>query len=233
MECHYHTQGPLNGGVSNLGVFPIWIAVALFCPFWDFPDFSVIVPMCPFPLSRPINSICEGQCRKGPQHNPDLSRKNGKPPGLENPRISFSRHVLRSQKEIRDWGWVGEIWVLERLVCNLPAGLDTMAEDLDQLKYDVGELKELLSARQRARTYLFGPPLLPCWDFLAFWGFLAYVACEDFLAFSRFSFLSWQCWGLQEESNPFFLGGSACLFSFEKHQGFEGQDCLVHSKGVM
>ena len=29
------------------------------------------------------------------------------------------------------------------------AGLDTMAEDLDQLKYDVGELKDLLSNNLR------------------------------------------------------------------------------------
>ena len=32
-------------------------------------------PICPFPLSRAINSTYEEQSRKGPRHNPDLSRK--------------------------------------------------------------------------------------------------------------------------------------------------------------
>ena len=44
-----------------------------------------------FPLSRPIHSTNEEQSRKGPRHNPDLSRKSGKPPGLETPRLSFSQ----------------------------------------------------------------------------------------------------------------------------------------------
>ena len=43
------SQGPLNGGVSNGGVslfcpFPSFFV--LFCPFWDFPDFSGIFPIC-------------------------------------------------------------------------------------------------------------------------------------------------------------------------------------------
>ena len=64
--------------------------------FWDFPDLSGdspgIFPICPFPLSRPINSTYEEQSRKGPRHNLDLSRKKretprfGNPPGLASPK---------------------------------------------------------------------------------------------------------------------------------------------------
>ena len=99
-------QGPLNGGVSN-GGFPDLDLSLPFCPFLsflglcrffrDFPDLSGdslgIFPIGPFPLSRPINSTYEEQSRKGPRHNLDLSRKSGKPPGLETPRFSFSQVV--------------------------------------------------------------------------------------------------------------------------------------------
>ena len=40
------SQGPLNGGVSNGGGFPDLDLSFLFCPFWDFPDFSGIFPIC-------------------------------------------------------------------------------------------------------------------------------------------------------------------------------------------
>ena len=97
-------QGPLNGGFKR-GGFPVWTCPSLFVlfrPFWDFPDFSGIFPICPgvgpgifpicpFPLSRPINSTYEEQSRKGPRHNPDLSgKKVGNPPGLETPPVFAS-----------------------------------------------------------------------------------------------------------------------------------------------
>ena len=98
-------QGPLNGGVSNGGGFPIWTCPSLFCPFLsflglsrffrDFPDLlgdgPGIFPICPFPLSRPIKSTYEEQSRKGPRHNLDLPRKKWETPGFENPRFSFSQ----------------------------------------------------------------------------------------------------------------------------------------------
>ena len=69
---------PLTGGVQT-GGFPIWTCPSFFVllrPFWDFPDFfrdfpdlsgdsSGIFPICPFPLSQPINSASEEQSRKG------------------------------------------------------------------------------------------------------------------------------------------------------------------------
>ena len=87
----------------------------LFCPFWDFPDFSGIFPICsgtlrvffsicPFPLSRPINSTNEEQSRKGPQHNPDLSRKKvgnppvWKPPGLASLKYGAMRGAMRCER---------------------------------------------------------------------------------------------------------------------------------------
>ena len=78
---------------------PIRFRALLFtpdCPFWDFPDFSGFFriclgtqgfPICPFPLSRPINSTNEEQSRKGPRHNLDLSRKKRETPRFGNPPV--------------------------------------------------------------------------------------------------------------------------------------------------
>ena len=99
-ECsEQFNQGPLNkGGFKQGGGFPIWA-----CPFFlsfsvifpdffgDFPDLSGdsprIFPICPFPLSRPINSTYEEQSRKGPRHNLDLSRKKWETPRFRNPPV--------------------------------------------------------------------------------------------------------------------------------------------------
>ena len=82
------SQGPL-GGFQTRG-FPIWTCpsfLVLFRPFWDFPDFAGIFPICSgmdrgfsrsvlLLFSRPAaNSTYEEQSRKRPRHNPDLSRK--------------------------------------------------------------------------------------------------------------------------------------------------------------
>ena len=94
-------QGPLNGGVSNGGVsrsglvLPFLSFFVLFGTFPIFPGFSRfapgtgpgIFPICPFPLSRPIKSTYEEQSRKGPRHNPDLSRKKWETPGFGNPPV--------------------------------------------------------------------------------------------------------------------------------------------------
>ena len=93
---NHYFQGPLNGGVSNGGGFPIWACPSFFVlfgtfPFFfrDFPDLSGdssgIFPICPFPLSRPINSAYEEQSRKGLRHNLDLSRKKWETPRFGNP----------------------------------------------------------------------------------------------------------------------------------------------------
>ena len=73
-------QGPPNGGASRSGlVLPFLSFVGLSRFFRDFSDLcgesSGIFPICPFPLSRPINSAYEEQSRNGPRHNLDLSRK--------------------------------------------------------------------------------------------------------------------------------------------------------------
>ena len=71
-------QRLLNEGVSNGGAFPIWTRLS--------PCVLLIVscgifPICPFPLSRPINGSYKEQSRKCPRHNPDLSQK------VENPTV--------------------------------------------------------------------------------------------------------------------------------------------------
>ena len=111
-------QGVVNGGVFKRGGggFPIWTfpfcpflsLFVLSCPFLsflDFPDFSGIFPIFsdifsigPFPLSWPITSIkrtYEEQSRKGPRHNPDLSRR-ALNPVFSNPVFEYDfwlRHV--------------------------------------------------------------------------------------------------------------------------------------------
>ena len=88
---------PINGGVSNGGVsrsglvLPFLSLFGLSRFFWDFPDLRRdgpgIFPICPLPLSQPINikSTYEEQSRKGPRHNLDLSRKKWETPGFGNP----------------------------------------------------------------------------------------------------------------------------------------------------
>ena len=102
-----NTQGPV-GGVSNTGggVFQIWTSrsrFVLFCPSWDFPDFS---GTWIFPLPRifpdlsfssyhqPIKSTYKEPSRKGLRHNPDLSRKGGEPTGL--PSLPKQLRSMRS-----------------------------------------------------------------------------------------------------------------------------------------
>ena len=89
-----------RGGFKR-GCFPIWNCPSFFvllCPFWDFPDFSGIFPICsgmvlgfspirPFSLSRPIKSTYEEQSRKGPRHNLDLSRKKWETPRFGTPLV--------------------------------------------------------------------------------------------------------------------------------------------------
>ena len=75
-------RGGFKRGVSRSGlVLPFLSSFVLFCPFWDFPDFSGIFPDLRgdgpgiFPICQPIKSTYEEQSRKGPRHNLDLSRK--------------------------------------------------------------------------------------------------------------------------------------------------------------
>ena len=98
-------QGPLNGGVSNRGGFPIWTRPSffvLFCPFWDFPDFSGIFPICSGMVrgfSQLVFFLFLGLLRAPTRISPERVRdtiwtfpkKSGKPPGLETPRFSFSQ----------------------------------------------------------------------------------------------------------------------------------------------
>ena len=106
-----NSKAAKRGGFQT-GGFPDLDLSFLFCPFlsflgfsrffWDFPDLlgdgPGIFPICPFPFSRPIKSTYEDQSRKGPRHNLDLSRKNGKSPGLETPRFSFSQKKTQKKQ---------------------------------------------------------------------------------------------------------------------------------------
>ena len=88
-------------GCFKRGGCPIWTCPSffvLFCPFWDFPDFSGIFPICSgmvrgfsrfvlFLLLGLFKSTYEEQSRKGPRHNLDLSPKKWETPGFGNPPV--------------------------------------------------------------------------------------------------------------------------------------------------
>ena len=100
-------QGPLNGGLSN-GGFPdldvfvlfcpfsglsrFFIVSFLFCPFWDFPDFSEIFPICPgmvWGFSRfalfLFLGLSTAPTRNSPESGPFPKKKFGNPPRFGNP----------------------------------------------------------------------------------------------------------------------------------------------------
>ena len=97
-----------GGGGSNRGGFPD-LGLSFFVPFGTFPIFlgfsrfargwSGDFPICPFPLSRPINSAYEEQSGKGLRHNPDLSRKKFQTPRFGTPQSSFSQLLSWSLAE--------------------------------------------------------------------------------------------------------------------------------------
>ena len=110
-EGRLKAAGPSWGdhptGRFKRGGLPDLDSSFLFCPFWDFPDFSGIFPIRSgdgsgifpirsFSLSRPFKSTYEEQSRKGPRHNLDLSQKSGKHPGFETPRFSFSQNCVEA-----------------------------------------------------------------------------------------------------------------------------------------
>ena len=92
-------------GCFKRGGFPIWTCPSffvLFCPFWDFPDFSGIFPICSGMVrgfSRFALFLFLGLLRAPTRNSPERVRdtiwtfpeKSGKHPGLETPRFSFSQ----------------------------------------------------------------------------------------------------------------------------------------------
>ena len=96
-------------GVFQTGGFPdldLSFLFCLFCPFWDFPDFLGIFPICLgmvrgfsrfalFLLLGPLTA----PTRNSPERVRDtiwtFPKKSGKHPGLETPRFSFSQGFLQ------------------------------------------------------------------------------------------------------------------------------------------
>ena len=87
-------QGPLNVWFQT-GGFPDLDLSFLFCPFWEFPDFSGIFMICPSLLYQPMNSTYENSPERVRDTIRTSPEKVGNPPGLETPRLSFSQ-LLRA-----------------------------------------------------------------------------------------------------------------------------------------
>ena len=99
-------QGPLNGGVSN-GGFPDLDLSFPFCPFWDFPSFSGIFPICSGMVrgfSRFVPFLFLGLLRAPTRNSPERVRdtiwtfpeKVGNPPVWKPPRfISSSKKAYK------------------------------------------------------------------------------------------------------------------------------------------
>ena len=102
----YYSRAAKRGGFKREG-FPIWTCPSffvLFCPFWDFPDFSRIFLIClgmVRGLSRFVPFLFLGLLRAPTRNSPERVRdtiwtfpeKSGKHPGLETPRFSFSQII--------------------------------------------------------------------------------------------------------------------------------------------
>ena len=96
----YFSRTAKRGGFKR-GGFPIWTCPSffvLFCPFWDFPDFSGIFPICSGMVrgfSRFILFLFLGPLRAPTRNSPERVRdiiwtfpeKSGKHPGLETPPV--------------------------------------------------------------------------------------------------------------------------------------------------
>ena len=99
----YLTKTAAKRGGFKRGGFPIWTCPSffvLFCPVWDFPDFSGIFPICsgmdrgfsrccPFPLSLGLFRVLRGTVPKGSttQSGP-FPKKVGNPPVWETPGLA-------------------------------------------------------------------------------------------------------------------------------------------------
>ena len=98
-----------RGGVSRSGLLLPFLS--FFGPFWDFPDLSGNFPICSemvrgFSRFVPclvlgLKSTYEEQSRKGPQHNPGLSRKKWENPRFGDPPV----WLLSSQTSHRKNGF--------------------------------------------------------------------------------------------------------------------------------
>ena len=105
-----------QGGFKR-GRFPIWTcpsSFVLFCPFWDFPDFSGIFPICSGMVrgfSRLVLVLFLDLLRAPTRNSPERVRdtiwtfpqKSGKHPGLETPGFSFSQKPLKAPTPPTPW----------------------------------------------------------------------------------------------------------------------------------
>ena len=98
-----NSRAAKRGGFQT-GGFPDLDLSFLFCPFWDFPDFSGIFPICSgmvLGFSRFIPFLFLGLLRAPTRNSRERVRdtiwtfpeKSGKPPGLETPQLSFSQKI--------------------------------------------------------------------------------------------------------------------------------------------
>ena len=119
-----HLSRAAKRGGFKRGRFPIWTCPSffvLFCPFWDFPDFSGIFPICAGMVrgcSRFVLFLFLGLLRAPTRNSPERVRdtiwtfpeKSGKHPGLETPRFSFSQTLISRDKNCSETIFVSQLF---------------------------------------------------------------------------------------------------------------------------
>ena len=136
MACASPISRAANRGGFKQGGFPIWTCPSffvLFRPFWDFPDFSGIFPICSgmvWGFSRFALFLFLGLLRAPTRNSPERVRdtirtfpeKSGKHPGLETPRFSFSQRKRMRKKIICLFHYQSALCSLPSFVALAPVG---------------------------------------------------------------------------------------------------------------
>ena len=115
-QPQYWSRAAKRGG-SKRGGFPIWTCPSffvLFCPSWDFPDFSGILPICSGMVrgfSRFVLFLFLALLRAPTRNSPfpkgsatqsgPFPKEVGNPPVLETPRFSFSQEIKNGHLNVR------------------------------------------------------------------------------------------------------------------------------------
>ena len=164
------------------------VPIFLFCPFQDFPDFFGTFPTfsrdfpdsfgifpiffgdfldLPLPFLLAYQSTYKEHSQKGPRHTRDISRRSGKPPGLETPSIALSSTLALSHWSYHAWqehlAWVLDDQSGERymkcLLCNKWVQDDSSHAGTTQNL--MGSKEHVKNLRNVNKAWVVTPPVRP------------------------------------------------------------------------